>query len=59
VTQTTAASAEESAAAAQELSAQSDLLKDLVRQLNEIIGAAAHEQETAAHSGFRFRGLPA
>ena len=38
VTQTTAASAEESAAAAQELNAQSEALKNIVKQLMGMVG---------------------
>ncbi len=39
VTQTTAASAEEGAAAAEELNAQSESMKELTSRLNEMIGA--------------------
>jgi len=41
VTQQAAAHAEESAAAAEELSAQSDVLQDVVERLGEMVGVAA------------------
>jgi methyl-accepting chemotaxis protein len=44
VTQKNAASAEESAAAVEELNAQSATLKDIVGQLNALVGAAAAER---------------
>jgi methyl-accepting chemotaxis protein/methyl-accepting chemotaxis protein-1 (serine sensor receptor) len=52
VTQKTAANAEEGASAAQELNAQSETLKDIVRRLTAIVGGsqATHNQARSVHS---------
>jgi methyl-accepting chemotaxis protein len=48
VTQSTAASAEEGAAAAEELNAQSAMLKDIVQQLAAMVGGAGQLQRQRA-----------
>ncbi|MBB6147034.1 methyl-accepting chemotaxis protein/methyl-accepting chemotaxis protein-1 (serine sensor receptor) [Silvibacterium bohemicum] len=48
ITQTTAANAEESAAAAQELNAQSETLKDVVARLQSMVDSGARQARSAA-----------
>jgi methyl-accepting chemotaxis protein len=58
VTQTTAASAEEGASAAEELTAQSESLKDIVRQLTEMVGSG-HSHGSAEKAPVHSRGAGA
>jgi methyl-accepting chemotaxis protein/methyl-accepting chemotaxis protein-1 (serine sensor receptor) len=56
VTQGTAANAEESAAAAEQLSSQSEALNELVTRLSNIIGGS-HAAEVARQSAQQRRGV--
>ena len=56
VTQTTAAQAEESAAAAQQLNAQAEVMHDIVTQLSQMVGAA--HSATPTHAAARSSATP-
>ena len=58
VTQTTAANAEESASASQELSAQSDTLRTIVARLNSMVGGGAKSLELPVHERKRAASRP-